>query len=198
MQQVLSVAADANVNRTVDVAGLSVTTGEKEKRTAFMAGHSVIAGLEERRAVTNQIPEMLSRETVKVQQLNRIPFVPWRCACLAETACGSLHVTQIECRVPYAVRGVWTFLKEFGCTLTIIEGDGEPLILALAIAIQKEWAGDSKNLSSELPQKSICCAIKCQYEASVQHGRIPSSGKLLVSQSEIRTELGRRHVSWRR
>ena len=88
---------------------------------------------------------MPGRATVKVHQLNHIPFAPWCCACLAERGCGSPHITNIECRVPYALRGVWTFLQEFGCALMIIKSDVEALILALALAIQKEWAGDSEN-----------------------------------------------------
>ena len=52
--------------------------------------------------------------------------------------------------VPYAVRGVWVFLQELGYTRRILKGDGEPSITALVTAVQKEWAGDSKNFQTQL------------------------------------------------
>ena len=52
--------------------------------------------------------------------------------------------------VPHAVRGVCVFLQELGYTRMILKSDGEPSITALVTAVQKEWAGDSKNFQTLL------------------------------------------------
>ena len=52
--------------------------------------------------------------------------------------------------VPYAVRGVCVFLQELGYTRTVLKSDAEPSITALVTAVQKEWAGDSKNFQRQL------------------------------------------------
>ena len=51
---------------------------------------------------------------------------------------------------PYAVRGVCVFLQDFGYTRMILKSNGEPSITALVPAVQKEWAGDSKNFQTQL------------------------------------------------
>ena len=52
--------------------------------------------------------------------------------------------------MPYAVRGVCVFLQELGYTRMVLKSDGEPSITALVTAVQKEWAGDSKNFQRQL------------------------------------------------
>ena len=51
---------------------------------------------------------------------------------------------------PYAVRGVCDVLQKLGYTRMIIKYAGEPSISALVTAVQKEWAGDSKNVQQQL------------------------------------------------
>ena len=47
------------------------------------------------------------------------------------------------------------FLQELGYTRMIRKSDGEPSISALVTAVQKEWAGDSKNFQTKLiPRRS--------------------------------------------
>ena len=52
--------------------------------------------------------------------------------------------------VPYAVRGVCVFLQELGYTRMVLKSDSEPSIRALVTAVQKEWAGDSRNFQRQL------------------------------------------------
>ena len=58
---------------------------------------------------------------------------------------------------PYAVRGVCVFLQELGYTRMILKSDGEPSITALVTAVQKEWAGDSKNFQAQLSSSCKSC-----------------------------------------
>ena len=54
--------------------------------------------------------------------------------------------------VPYAVRGVcvFFFFQELGYTRMVLKSACEPSITALVTAVQKEWAGDSKNFQRQL------------------------------------------------
>ena len=52
--------------------------------------------------------------------------------------------------VPYAVRGVCVVLQELVYNHMVLKSDGEPSITALVKAVQREWAGDSKNFQTQL------------------------------------------------
>ena len=52
--------------------------------------------------------------------------------------------------VPYAVRVVCVFLQELGYTRMVLKRYGGPSITALVTAVQKEWAGASKNFQRQL------------------------------------------------